>query len=329
MMDTQNKRPLVVAATAFAAVLAVFSCYEAGKQYALSAQSLHVAQAVSTPTAVTSRVLPMPNAHVHTYSRPVQQAATVDDERFEEVFSVASEAPQQAAPNKPLALLGAVSIVAGALTILYAKFKSRGYTQLKEDRPWSMAMAAEPNPQYLCKTTAGEFTIELYMDQMPISAANFMDLADSGYYNGIHFHRVIDNFMLQFGCPYAKDPKHPRCGTGGPEPGSTYKVGDKTITRNGGGCIPDELTAQISNEPATLSMANTGMPNSGGSQFFINTVHNDFLDWWRDDLSPSRHPVFGEVIDGFDICMKIGKAPTDRRDSPTPPIQMISVERVK
>lgn len=282
---------------------------------------------MSTSTAVTSPVLPIPTAAAHTISRPVQYAA-VDDERFEEVFPVAREAPQQGAPNTPMALLGVVSIVAGALTILYAKFKSRGYTQLEEKRPWSMAMAAEPNPRYLCKTTNGEFTIELYMDQMPLTAANFMDLADSGYYNGIHFHRVIDNFMLQFGCPYAKDPKHPRCGTGGPEPGSTYQLGDKTITRNGGGCIPDELTAQISNEPATLSMANTGMPNSGGSQFFINTVHNDFLDWWRDDLSPSRHPVFGEVVEGFDICMQIGKAPTDRRDSPTPPVQMISVTRI-
>ena len=94
MLDMDNKRPLVVAATAFAAVLAVFGCYEAGKQYALSAQSLHIAQAVSTSTAVTSPVLPIPTAAAHTISRPVQYAA-VDDERFEEVFPVAREAPQQ------------------------------------------------------------------------------------------------------------------------------------------------------------------------------------------------------------------------------------------
>ena len=67
-----------------------------------------------------------------------------------------------------------------------------------------------------------------------------------------------------------------------------------TLTGN----IPDELVDKTSNEPGTLSMANTGQPNSGGSQFFVNTVHNDFLDWWRSDLSPSKHPVFGKVVSG-------------------------------
>ena len=70
------------------------------------------------------------------------------------------------------------------------------------------------------------------------------------------------------------------------------------VTRNGGGCIPDELTQQISNEPGTLSMANTGRPESGGSQFFINVAHNKFLDWF-DGSSPSKHPVFGKVSEGF------------------------------
>jgi cyclophilin family peptidyl-prolyl cis-trans isomerase len=80
---------------------------------------------------------------------------------------------------------------------------------------------------------------------------------------------------LQFGCPYAKDAKSSRSGTGGPAPGSTYTSGGKTITRDKKeGCIPDELITKFSNEPGTLSMANTGAPNSGGSQFFVNTVHN-------------------------------------------------------
>ena len=59
-------------------------------------------------------------------------------------------------------------------------------------------------------------------------------------------------------------------------------------------------------------MANTGQPNSGGSQFFVNTVHNDFLDHWRDDLSPSQHPVFGKVTSGMDVVMKIGKRAATR-----------------
>ena len=77
------------------------------------------------------------------------------------------------------------------------------------------------------------------------------------------------------------------------------------VTRNGGGCIPDELKDQTSNEPGTLSMANTGMPESGGSQFFINVNHNKFLDWF-DGSSPSKHPVFGKVTEGFGWSSDLG-----------------------
>ena len=91
------------------------------------------------------------------------------------------------------------------------------------------------------------------------------------------------------------------------------------------GNIPDELVDKTSNEPGTLSMANTGRPNSGGSQFFVNTVHNDFLDWWRSDLSPSQHPVFGKVTSGMDVVNKIGKMPTDPGDAPIKPVMMNSV----
>lgn len=116
---------------------------------------------------------------------------------------------------------------------------------------------------------------------MPVSAYNFIDLAQKGFYTNLHFHRVIADFMNQFGCPYSKDPRSTRAGTGGPDAGSKYSLPDgKVITRNREGCIPDEFTAKISNEPFTLSMANTGQKDTGGSQFFINTVHNSFLDWF-------------------------------------------------
>ena len=84
--------------------------------------------------------------------------------------------------------------------------------------------------------------------------------------------------MDQFGCPYSKDPKSQRSGTGGPPDGTfkNLKTG-ATETRSNGGNIKDEYAAKISNKPGTLSMANTGQPNSGGSQFFMNVVHNDFL----------------------------------------------------
>jgi cyclophilin family peptidyl-prolyl cis-trans isomerase len=85
--------------------------------------------------------------------------------------------------------------------------------------------------------------------------------ADGGFYDGIHFHRVIPDFMNQFGCPYAKDPASPRAGTGGPPPGSTFQSCDgKTYKRNAEGGIPDELSERISNRAGTLSMANTGSP---------------------------------------------------------------------
>ena len=74
----------------------------------------------------------------------------------------------------------------------------------------------------LMKTTAGDITIELFTDTMPITAGNFLDLADKGYYNGLHFHRVIQGFMLQGGCPNSKDPNSPRAGTGGPAVSYTH-----------------------------------------------------------------------------------------------------------
>uniref|UniRef100_A0A6B2LL77 Peptidyl-prolyl cis-trans isomerase n=1 Tax=Arcella intermedia TaxID=1963864 RepID=A0A6B2LL77_9EUKA len=162
---------------------------------------------------------------------------------------------------------------------------------------------------------------------MPLTASNFLDLVDTKFYDGLHFHRVIDAFMLQFGCPHSKDPKSRSAGTGGPKGRTTFKVGDKVITRDRDGNIPDEFTQKISNEPGTLSMANTGQPNSGGSQFFINTVHNDFLDWWRDDLSESQHPVFGKVVEGMNVINAISKVKT-KEDNPITPVKVIKVSRV-
>ena len=165
------------------------------------------------------------------------------------------------------------------------------------------------NPTAVFDTSLGTFEAEIYLEQMPVTGKNFIDLANSGFYNGLHFHRVIDNFMLQFGCPHSKDPNSPSCGTGGPPHG----------------CIQDEHNAnfKISNDVGTLSMANTGQPNSGGSQFFVNTKHNDYLDWWTP--SPSKHPVFGKVTKGEDIMMAIGTTKTDGRDRPTTPVKMNSI----
>ncbi|MGH7295952.1 MAG: peptidylprolyl isomerase, partial [Polyangiaceae bacterium] len=100
-----------------------------------------------------------------------------------------------------------------------------------------------PNPTAKLETSLGTFEVELFTDLMPISAGNFVKLAKAGFYDGLHFHRVIDGFMLQFGCPHSRDPQSSRAGTGdGPD-----------------GTIQDEhpANARLSNEPGTLSMANT------------------------------------------------------------------------
>ncbi|MCU0233756.1 MAG: peptidylprolyl isomerase [Thermoanaerobaculales bacterium] len=165
------------------------------------------------------------------------------------------------------------------------------------------------NPTATFDTSLGSFTAEIFLEQMPITAGNFIKLAKEGFYDGLHFHRVIKNFMIQFGCPHSKDPASPRCGTGGPASGT----------------IPDEhlASAKLSNLPGTLSMANTGRPNSGGSQFFINTATNSYLDWFSPGAS--KHPVFGKVTAGMDVVKAIETAKTGAQDRPLTPIQVRTV----
>lgn len=162
------------------------------------------------------------------------------------------------------------------------------------------------NSTALLETSAGDIEVELYTDEMPITASNFIKLARSGFYDGLHFHRVIRSFMLQFGCPYSRDPEDPRAGTGdGPD-----------------GCIADEHPpgARLSNDAGTLSMANTGARNSGSCQFFINTVDNPYLDWFTP--GESKHPVFGRVTRGMDVVQAIETMPTDSDDRPVQPVRV-------
>jgi cyclophilin family peptidyl-prolyl cis-trans isomerase len=162
------------------------------------------------------------------------------------------------------------------------------------------------NPTAVFDTSEGVIKAEIFLDQMPITAKNFIDLANSGFYDGLHFHRVIQGFMCQFGCPHSRDPESPRAGTGkGPQ-----------------GNIQDEHAAKYSNEPGTLSMANTGRPNTGGAQFFVNTVHNSYLDWFSP--GQSKHPVFGKVTEGMDVVHAIEKLGS-RSGSMSKPVKMNAV----
>ncbi len=135
----------------------------------------------------------------------------------------------------------------------------------------------------ILSTTMGDIEIELFDNDMPITAGNFKKLVEKGFYNNTIFHRVIADFMIQGGDP---------TGTGMGGPGYTIK---------------DEFTKNNRNDGGTIAMANAG-PNTGGSQFFINTVNNNYLD--------KMHPVFGRVVKGMDVVDKISRVKTDRNDRP-------------
>ena len=134
------------------------------------------------------------------------------------------------------------------------------------------------------ETSMGDFRIELYSDLAPNTVKNFVDLAKKNFYDGVIFHRVIDNFMIQGGDPKGN-------GTGGP-----------------GYTIPDEFGEGLKhNAPGILSMANAG-PNTGGSQFFITLVPTPWLD--------GHHAIFGHVIEGMNVVEAIGHTKTGRNDKP-------------
>ena len=146
-------------------------------------------------------------------------------------------------------------------------------------------------------TDRGPIKLELYPDKAPLTVANFVNLARRGFYDGLNFHRVIADFMVQGGCPEGS-------GRGGPG----YRFEDET----GNG---------VRHERGVLSMANAG-PNTNGSQFFITLGPTPHLD--------GKHSVFGEVVEGMDVVRKIGKVPTGAANKPVTPVTMsIKIERVK
>lgn len=169
----------------------------------------------------------------------------------------------------------------------------------------------------------GTMKAEIYLDRVPITASNFIDLCQTGFYNGIHFHRVIPQFMDQFGCPHAKDPNSKRAGTGNPPDGQfiNLKTGGKEERKKGGN-IKDEHVSKDSNKKGSLSMANTGQKDSGGSQFFMNVADNTNLDWFSP--GESKHPVFGMIFENYDLAVKISKVKT-KSDRPEQPIKMESI----
>jgi cyclophilin family peptidyl-prolyl cis-trans isomerase len=153
------------------------------------------------------------------------------------------------------------------------------------------------NPKALIETNKGTIEIELFEDVAPITAGNFIKLAESGYYDGVIFHRVIPDFMIQGGDP---------TGTGRGGPGYT---------------IEDEFAPGLKHsKPGMLSMANAG-PNTGGSQFFLTVAPTPWLD--------GKHAIFGQVLKGQDVANAISLAPRDAMDKPREQILMQKVTIVR
>jgi peptidylprolyl isomerase len=160
----------------------------------------------------------------------------------------------------------------------------------------------------LLKTNKGDIQIEFF-DFAPVTANNFITLAEKGFHDGTRFHRVISGFMIQGGDPLSKDVSAKNSwGTGGP-----------------GYTIQDEFNEGMSNIVGTIAMANTGQPNSGGSQFFINVADNTGLDFNKDPLT-SKHPVFGKIVNGMDVVMAIATTATDLSDKPLEDVVIESIE---
>ena len=146
--------------------------------------------------------------------------------------------------------------------------------------------------QAVMQTSEGAITFELFDDDAPKTVQNFKDLAAKGFYDGLTFHRIIKDFMIQGGCPQGT-------GTGGP--GYTFEdeFNDHKVVRG------------------ALAMANAG-PNTNGSQFFIVTA--DACPWLD-----GKHTVFGEVVDGMDTVVALEALPVDGRDAPQEPAGLATI----
>jgi len=151
---------------------------------------------------------------------------------------------------------------------------------VKVENAHGAEIVAGKNPVIRFKTDEGDITAELFEDKVPNTVANIISLAESGFYKGMRFHRIITDFMAQGGCPNSKPGASGVAGTGGPG----YRIRDE---------FRPELKHSV---PGILSMANSG-PNTNGSQFFLCFKATPWLD--------GRHTVFGRVLEGMEVLKKL------------------------
>jgi peptidyl-prolyl cis-trans isomerase A (cyclophilin A) len=176
----------------------------------------------------------------------------------------------------------------------------------------SVAFAAEgANPKVALDTSHGKIVVELYQDKAPISVKNFLDYVDSGFYDGTIFHRVIKGFMIQGG-GFTSD--------------VTPKTGQKPAIKN-------EAGNGLKNQRGTLAMARTGVVDSATSQFFINSVDNEFLNHKNTSQQGFGYAVFGKVVEGLEVIDKISSVPTGTvkgfKDVPSQEVVIKKAQRIK
>ena len=190
------------------------------------------------------------------------------------------------------------------LLCLLLAFSARG--DLAKEPSLSEEPLTPVNPQVRLTTTFGDIDVELFPTESPLTVANFLRLVDKGFYNGVIFHRVIANFMIQ---------------VGGYDTKFTYKEGP--------GKLKNESANGLRNDRGTLSMARANHPDSASAQFFINMKDNEHLNARR--RTPG-YTVFGRVIAGFKNAQRIELSDTSvQHGMPTVPvtqIQIISAERL-
>ena len=171
----------------------------------------------------------------------------------------------------------------------------------------AMSGAWAQNPRVEFKTNMGSFALELYADKAPKTVANFLQYAQSGFYNGTIFHRVIDGFMIQ---------------GGGFEPGMNQKPVRSSIK--------NEADNGLKNERYTVAMARTSDPHSASSQFFINVKDNAFLDHTAPNAQGWGYCVFGKVVQGQDVIDKIKQVKTGKRGGHADvPVEDVIIERAE
>lgn len=153
--------------------------------------------------------------------------------------------------------------------------------------------AAAADPQVDIKTNQGTIRLELYPAKAPVTVANFLQYVKDGHYSGTIFHRVIKNFMIQGG-------------------GFDKDMRQKTTRAQ----IKNEAANGLVNDIGTVAMARTSVRDSASSQFFINTKNNDFLNYSGESQQGWGYAVFGKVVSGMDVVMKIGETPTEAGDVP-------------